>query len=81
MEETVGLIRVAENGPAHGVPYLPIWSGLAVDTLVNGAILWTAWAALAASRSRWRARRGACVRCGYDLRGGSHVTCPECGAA
>jgi hypothetical protein len=29
-------------------------------------------------RRRW-ARRGLCVKCGYNLKGLSHLRCPECG--
>ena len=31
------------------------------------------------TRRKRRARRGLCIRCGYDLHGGEHGHCPECG--
>jgi hypothetical protein len=43
--------------------------------------IWVSWNTPAAMRRARRTRRGACLRCGYDLRGGGLATCPECGAA
>jgi hypothetical protein len=57
--------------------------GFAADSLLFGfplvALALLPWGV----RRCWRARRGTCVRCGYDLgglpRNGSRVMCPECG--
>ena len=32
------------------------------------------------ARRRRRAKQGLCIRCGYDLSGAEHKTCPECGS-
>lgn len=69
-----------------GLPCLPVWKGLIVNTMVYGA----AWAALLAvpltvlnlmprSRQRRRLRRGHCPQCNYDLTDGADSGCPECG--
>lgn len=54
----------------HLGPPLLVFAGLAT---------WTCFWPLA--RRRARRRRGLCVACGYDLRGSSSGTCPECGHA
>ena len=71
------------------LPVLPLLPGFLVDTLFYAV---PSWALLATPGliNRWlvggrRKRRGACVACGYDLRGlaagqgGAGVVCPECG--
>jgi hypothetical protein len=67
------------ESPAKLLPYLPIWRGLFADTIVFAV----PWALLllapALVRRRRRARRGACPKCGYDLRGNVGPRCPECG--
>ncbi len=59
------------------VVYKPLPLGLAVNTLVFGAMTFTAaesWRAL----RRWRrVKRGRCVACGYEL--AEFTQCPECG--
>jgi hypothetical protein len=61
------------------LPLMPLWLGFAANTGLNAALL-----LLFAFGPKWvrsfvRQRRGRCIACGYDLRGGSHVRCPECG--
>ena len=41
--------------------------------------LWPAFTLSPWTRRRRRARRGLCIRCGYDLHVGEHLRCPECG--
>lgn len=69
------------------VPRDPIWSGLALDTLV-WAGMWVVLAAgwrtarrmRPASRPRRnRLRAGKCPECAYDLRSDGLAGCPECG--
>lgn len=60
------------------LPATPAWGGLVVNTAFWSAAWWLVLAAPRQIRRRGRLRRGECVRCGYDLRGGGGV-CPECG--
>jgi hypothetical protein len=59
------------------VPILPLWSGLAINTLIYGAPVWLLLAVPGMLRRRKRRKQGRCLRCGYDLRG--MTPCPECG--
>ncbi len=67
--------------PRVSLPVQPVWPAFALNTLVYGAL---AWGVLFAPGvvMRWRRRRrGACVGCGYDLKGiAPGGMCPECGA-
>ena len=63
------------------VPICPIWPGFAINTILYAAILWLPFAALGRFRRRRRIKRGLCPKCAYDLRGGNHAACPECGKA
>ncbi|UCD74913.1 MAG: hypothetical protein JSV91_14140 [Phycisphaerales bacterium] len=71
--------------PARSVvlPFRPVWPGFAVNTAFHAVILWPLVLGLVALirrlRRRGRARRGHCLRCGYDLRGKYDAGCPECG--
>jgi hypothetical protein len=69
------------NNPWLGgqLPWRPLWPGLLANTAFYGVILWALWFTPGAVRRGLRRRRGACVRCGYDRRGGSLISCPECG--
>ncbi len=62
------------------VPYDPIVTGFAINTLFYGVILWLLWSTPFATRRLIRKRRGRCLKCGYDLRHAEHDVCPECGA-
>jgi len=65
------------------MPMRPIWSGLAVNTLVfAGAIAGLHWLAvwpLRLARDVSRVRSGRCIECGYDLGYDYLHGCPECG--
>src|SRR5262249_32247610 len=63
------------------LPAKPIWPGFAINTIFYAAVLWLPFAALGRIRRSRRTKRGLCPTCAYDLRGGRHSACPECGAA
>jgi len=72
---------VADSGTgAWAIPYGPIWVGLLADWACFSAasMLILSFGAL---RRIFRARRGLCTRCAYDLKGLPQGSpCPECGA-
>jgi hypothetical protein len=72
-----GTMGVQSAFPIVGLRPLPI--GLVLNTAFYGGGIWLIWFAPGAVRRMFRRRRGACVRCGYDLRGVGNVMCPECG--
>jgi hypothetical protein len=75
------MLRGPRRYPVEGVLLIaPAWPGLAIDSLVFGAILWGALFGRVALVQAFRRRRGQCVVCGYDLAGLRPDThCPECG--
>ncbi len=80
-----GFIHVPANKRwpwLYKLPWRPLWFGFMIDTIFFGTIVWALLQASIALR-RWRRRgKGACVRCGYDLKGlTAGAACPECGAA
>ena len=61
------------------VPFLPIWKGLVLNTLLYAAILWLLILGQWTLHRMLRRKRGCCIKCGYDLRGDTSQGCPECG--
>lgn len=62
------------------LPLRPVWTGMALNTLLYSA----AWFGVIALIGRWRrarrSRAGVCPKCRYDLRGlPADAACPECG--
>ena len=66
-------------GPQDTLPLRPLWPGFAINTIFYAAILWLLFVAPFALRRSQRIKRGLCPKCAYDLRGGNHSACPECG--
>jgi hypothetical protein len=60
------------------VPFAPLWSGFAINTVFYAVILWVLFAAPFALRRRRRIRRGLCPACAYPV--GASDACTECGA-
>lgn len=71
------------SGRGVALPYWLLPAGFAGNAAVFaaawGAVLLGPPAAVRGLRRHRRARRGACLGCGYDLRGAPGRTCPECG--
>ena len=61
------------------VPFRPIWSGFAINTVFFALIVWPLLSAPFALRRLIRRKRGRCPECGYDLRGELDKGCSECG--
>jgi hypothetical protein len=58
----------------------PVWPGLLADTAMFGAAWWCVLFLRGTVARALRRRRGACLRCGYDLRAtAASQPCPECG--
>lgn len=66
--------------PARPVlPLLPIWPGLAFNTLFYALLWWLAFASARMVKHNRRYRRGLCPICRYDLRADYSQGCSECG--
>jgi len=64
----------------RALPLIPVWRGLAVDSLAYGAAFAAIGLALTTVRRSWRRSRGRCTRCGYARAGlEAGAACPECG--
>jgi hypothetical protein len=63
------------------VPVRPMCPGFVASSALYGGIAF-ALSLVPGTVRRWsRRRRGACIRCGYDLHASTNAACPECGAA
>ena len=73
------------TGPrgGHHLPIMLIPGAFILNTLLYTIILWITLAGPVilyhTSRRCLRIKRGLCIKCGYNLRGGSEQGCPECG--
>lgn len=62
------------------LPVLPLWPGIALNTIFYAAIAWGLWRIPVLLRRARRRRRGWCIRCAYDRAGlAPGSPCPECG--
>ncbi len=59
------------------LPWLPLWDGLIVNTIIYAGLVLLTWLGLGRLRRRRRVRRGQCAECAYELAG--LEVCPECG--
>ncbi len=59
------------------LPYRPIWSGFAINTIFYAALLWLLIPGPFALRRLLRVRRGLCPKCAYPM--GESSVCTECG--
>ncbi len=79
-----GLVLLSQNGMfadlrERRLPIEPVWHGLIVNTLFYSAALWMLTLGPFTARRFIRRKRGACIKCGYDLRGKLWSGCSECG--
>lgn len=75
-------ITVGGDGPwgaARKIPLLPIWPGLAFNTLFYALLWWLALASVRMVKHNRRYRHGLCPLCRYDLRADYSQGCSECG--
>jgi hypothetical protein len=70
-------------GPVEAVrrslPFYPVWSGFAINTLFYAAIVWLLLAVPGTVRRWRRIKRGLCPACAYPV--GDSAVCTECGRA
>lgn len=73
-------LRYRPRNGSYSFTYLivPHWALL---ILAAGPLAIVLPGVIRAARGRRRDRAGLCIACGYDLRGSTSGTCPECGTA
>jgi hypothetical protein len=72
---------LAQGNPRLKLPLIPIATGLAINTAFYGSLVLAGLCLPAWAHRAIRRRRGRCSACGYDRRGLTAESCPECGAA
>lgn len=70
--------RFELRGQQYRVPYVPLWGGLAANSLFYAPFALGLLVLLSMLRRSHRRRHRRCVRCRYDLTATEGV-CPECG--
>lgn len=75
---TQGMYMIEENWDRRGIPWIPIWPGLLINTLFYAGILRLLFTTPGRVRRRLRRRRGLCPKCAYPC--GGRGVCSECGA-
>ncbi len=63
----------------YTLPFRPIWTAFAINTLFYATLLWLLMYGLLALRRFLRLRRGLCPKCAYPMAESS--VCTECGGA
>ncbi len=71
----------SQYGALQALPYMPIWSGLALNTAFYALLFFVVVRIGRAVKHARRYRRGLCPRCKYDRVFDYRVPCPECGDA
>ena len=71
-----GLLRSTDE---RWLPFRPMWPGFAINTLIYATLSWLLLGGPFQLRRFIRHKRGACLKCAYDLRHVDHRFCPECG--
>jgi hypothetical protein len=61
------------------IPYRPIWTGLAINTILYAALFWVLLSIKRAYRHARRMHKGRCPMCSYELEYSFIDGCPECG--
>ncbi len=68
--------------PDHRVwplAYRPVWPGFAINSALYALLIWLIAACAMLLLRTLGTKPGHCPKCGYDMRGGPHERCPECG--
>jgi hypothetical protein len=72
-------VKGSSSNTMDVLPYRPIWSGFAINSIFCALLLALLWCTPIMFRRWHRVRKGRCPKCAYDLQHESHTGCPECG--